>query len=69
MATTVIIIVTIIIVLIDFPTLWKERHQKRNELWMFLVLLLLGVASQIALIHDVLPNPMDYIATWTGTKK
>lgn len=50
-----------LIVLIEAPALWKNRHIK--ELCIFSLLLLTGVGIGIAQsLHAALPNPVDWIS-------
>ncbi|MCF6409810.1 hypothetical protein [Pseudalkalibacillus salsuginis] len=58
---TGILLVAILIIIIEVPALWKERQKK--ELWVFSLLLLIGVGLSIAVGLDAnIPNPFDWIA-------
>jgi glucan phosphoethanolaminetransferase (alkaline phosphatase superfamily) len=55
------VVVAVVIVIIEVPSLLKKKLKK--ELWVFSILLILGLGFSIAQSLDVdLPNPADWIA-------
>lgn len=60
MAIAGILVITAVIIAIDVPPLLKKKLKK--ELWIFSILLLIGVSLSIAKALNVkIPNPLDWI--------
>ncbi|KAA9030668.1 hypothetical protein [Niallia endozanthoxylica] len=62
MISIVVIVAAVIIIAIDVPYL--KRNKLKKELWVFTILLLIGVGLSMAhSFHISLPNPMRGINT------
>jgi hypothetical protein len=57
-----ILAVTVVIAMMEVPSLWKQKLAK--ELWVFAILLLIGAGLSLALsMHVSLPSPLGFL-TW-----
>ncbi|WHZ56134.1 hypothetical protein [Metabacillus hrfriensis] len=55
-----ILVIAGVIIAIDVPSLLRKKEKK--ELWVFFILLLIGISLSIAqALHIEIPNPVDWI--------